>query len=420
MGNKSLATAHHDRQTGGMLSRGLLLPSVAICAFASAPRAHALGIRILQQDSEATARGEAFTATADRPSAIYYNPAGITQLEGDHLQLGTYSIITKPTYRSPLTGEVADMRDRLQSAAQIYYTHPLAAGRAAIGLGIYSPYGLGSEWSDDSPFRSFATKTQLQYVCINPVVAIRVADGLTVAAGLTVNYGHADLRRGILVSGDEFRIDAEGWSLGYTAGLLWQPAPRHSFGVTYRSASSMTFHGDAFVKSQIALPFGNERTRFDFDFPQHVMFGYSFRPSQDWNLEFDADWTDWRDVGTVRFQLASGDLLQTFNWRSAWTYKFGVTRKFANGVAVSAGYLYGKSATPDSHFNPAIPDIDLHVFSLGMTYRTERWDLGATFNLGYGPTTQVSGSQRSATGQSADGEYGFMGYGLSLMAGYRF
>ncbi|MEO6741218.1 MAG: outer membrane protein transport protein [Chthoniobacteraceae bacterium] len=403
-----------------MSPRGLLVPVLLIFAFAPAPRAHALGIRVLHQDSEATARGEAFTATADRPSAIYYNPAGIIQLEGDHLQLGTYHIDINVTHRAPVTGQLTETPDRLQSLAQLYYTHSLASGRAAIGLGIYSPYGFASEWPDSSPFRSYATKSQLQFLCINPVAAVRVADGLTVAAGLTVNYGHADLRRGIIVPGDEFRVDAEGWSCGFTAGVLWQPAPRHSFGAMYRSASTMTFEGDSHVRSQIPLPLASGPARFDFNFPQHVMFGYSFRPNKDWNIEVNADWTDWRDVGTVRFELASGDLFQTFNWQSAWTYKVGATRKFANGMALSAGYFFGQSATPDRNFNPAVPNIDLHVFSLGMTYRNERWDLGVTYNLGYGPTTRVRGSQPSASGQSADGEYSFIGHGLSLAVGYRF
>ncbi|MHB8523020.1 MAG: hypothetical protein ACYDH9_20000 [Limisphaerales bacterium] len=46
--------------------------------------AYGLGIRIADQDAEATARGNAFAATADNPSAIYYNPAGITQLDGQY------------------------------------------------------------------------------------------------------------------------------------------------------------------------------------------------------------------------------------------------------------------------------------------------------------------------------------------------
>ncbi len=403
-----------------MSTRGLLVVLPAICSLFCTPRVQALGIRVLHQDPEATARGEAFTATADRPSAIYYNPAGITQLEGSQLQLGTYHIMVNATHRAPGTGEFSDTPDRVQTIAQIFYTRTLAIAQATVGLGIYSPYGLGSQWPDESPFRTYATKSQLQFVSINPVIAFKLRGNLSVAAGLTANYGHADLRRGIAFPGDELRVDAEGWSYGFTAGLLWQPAPEHSFGLMYRSASHMNFEGSAHVQSDIPLPLRNGRASFEFDFPQHVMFGYSFRPTINWNLEFNADWTDWEDVGAVRFRLPSGDATQIFDWRSAWTYKVGATLKFANGFSVSAGYFFGESATPDRNFNPAIPNIDLHVFSLGFTYRTEQWSLGLTYNLGYGPETEVRGSQPSLAGQSADGKYDFIGHGLSFAAGWQF
>ena len=52
----------------------------------------ALGIRLPDQDAFATARGNAFVATANDPSAIYYNPAGITQLDGSNVSLGMYGI----------------------------------------------------------------------------------------------------------------------------------------------------------------------------------------------------------------------------------------------------------------------------------------------------------------------------------------
>lgn len=49
---------------------------------------HGSGVRIAQQDAAAVAQGNAFVATADNPSAIYYNPAGITQLEGQNFRSG--------------------------------------------------------------------------------------------------------------------------------------------------------------------------------------------------------------------------------------------------------------------------------------------------------------------------------------------
>ena len=59
------------------------------------------GFRLVDQDAFATARGGAFVATADNASAVYYNPAGLTQLEGVNFRGGVYGIYLDPTYRPP-------------------------------------------------------------------------------------------------------------------------------------------------------------------------------------------------------------------------------------------------------------------------------------------------------------------------------
>lgn len=399
-----------------------LLLAIASFLAASPPAVQALGIRILHQDPDATARGEAFTATADKPSAIYYNPAGITQLEGDNLQLGAYGIAINVDHRAPGTRQFSDTPDRFQSIAQLFYTRTLAMARATVGFGVYSPYGLGTEWPDESPFRSYATKSKLVYLCLNPVAAIKLTDSLSLAGGFTANYGHADLRRGVLVPGDEFRFDGNGWSYGFTAGILWQPANEHSFGITYRSRSIMDFDGSVRVNSRtpFLFPSSREHASLEFDFPQHIMFGYSYRPAPGWNFEADVDWTDWQDVGTLHIRKDSGDLFQTFDWRSRFTYKVGATHAFSNRLALSAGYFYGESATPDRNFNPSVPNLTLHVFSIGGSYRSESWDIGLTYNVGYGPKRTVTGSTPTAVGESADGDYTFIGHGLSFAVSRRF
>ena len=50
----------------------------------------ALGFRNPDQGARATGQGEAFVAQADDASAIYYNPAGLTQQKGTELTSGSY------------------------------------------------------------------------------------------------------------------------------------------------------------------------------------------------------------------------------------------------------------------------------------------------------------------------------------------
>src|SRR5436190_749550 len=84
------------------LTRSLLPALLAILALCEPQDTFALGARIPNQDASAIARGNAFVATADNPSAMYYNPAGITQLEGHNFQLGALTYMNiYVDYESP-------------------------------------------------------------------------------------------------------------------------------------------------------------------------------------------------------------------------------------------------------------------------------------------------------------------------------
>ena len=83
----------------------------------------ASGFRLPDQDAFATGRGEAFVATADNASAIFYNPAGISQLEGNNLRAGIYAIYLDPSYKSPVNGQTYDNQLKYHAIPQFFYTY---------------------------------------------------------------------------------------------------------------------------------------------------------------------------------------------------------------------------------------------------------------------------------------------------------
>src|ERR1035441_2381078 len=103
----------------------------------------ATGFRLPDQDAFATSRGEAFVATADNPSAIFYNPAGISQLEGNNLRAGIYAIYLDPSYKSPANGQTYDNQLKYHAIPQFFYTYGRTNWPVSFGLGSYSPFGLG-------------------------------------------------------------------------------------------------------------------------------------------------------------------------------------------------------------------------------------------------------------------------------------
>src|ERR1035441_5370512 len=105
----------------------------------------AAGFRLPDQDAFATGRGEAFVATADNPSAIFYNPAGISQFEGNNLRAGIYAIYLDPSYKSPANGQAYDNELKYHAIPQFFYTYGRTNWSVSFGLGSYSPFGLRSE-----------------------------------------------------------------------------------------------------------------------------------------------------------------------------------------------------------------------------------------------------------------------------------
>ena len=411
----------------------------AIILSCSALKVPATGFRLPDQDAFATARGEAFVATADNPSAIYYNPAGITQLRGHNLRGGIYGIYLNPNFSSP-SGGTFHNENQLHAIPQLFYTYGPETFPLSFGLGLYSPYGLSTKWPQDTGFRTVGTEASLTYFTFNPVVALKVLPNLSIGAGITVNYADVKLEQGLLWPNqpyDNFEFKGNGWDVGYNLGVLWQPHEKVSIGASFRSTTAVNLQGHTKYYNNVAFPPGVEAVPAfpeqrvnaggSFPFPLNAIFGISYRPTPRWNFEFNADYTDWSSLGTLTIQQAAPfppllpqNIPLTFNWQPSWYYEFGATRYLANGWSVSAGYIYNENSVPDAHYSPLVADLDRHFWSLGTGFKGERFDFYIAYQFGYGPTRTVTGSAPSATGQTADGRYEFFSHAVLLTAGWHF
>jgi long-chain fatty acid transport protein len=413
---------------------------VVALALGGALSARAGAFRLPDQDAFATARGEAFAATADNPSAIYYNPAGIAQLDGSNFRGGIYGIYLDPHYESP-GGQDSVNDDPLHAVPQLFYTYGKQGFPLSFGFGVYSPYGLGLKWPQDTGFRTIGTQSQLTYITLNPVVAWKVLPSLSIGAGLTANYSDVDLREGLVWPNegyDRFMFEGDGWDIGYNLGVLWKPYKKVALGASFRSPTTVGLGGHTEYYNAVPFPsastpivpaFPNQRVgaEADFPFPLNAIFGISYRPTEKWNLEFDADYTDWSAVGTVNVQQSAGfapllprNIPVVLDWQPSWFYEFGATRYLGGGWRVSAGYIYNENSIPDAHYTPLVADEDKHFLSLGIGRRGKRFDFDVAYQFGYGPTRTVSGSAPSAIGQTADGSYEYFSHAILLTAGLHF
>src|SRR5436309_3532187 len=236
--------------------------------------ARAVGFRLPNQDPEGIARGNAFAATADNPSAIYYNPAGITQLEGQQAQAGIYVISADTKYTSP-SGATAETDSDFQTVPQLHYVNSLKDLPLSFGLGVYAPYGLALDWHNNNPFRTLAQRGKLLYATVNPVIAWRINPTLSIAIGPTINYSKVDFRRGVgFTPDDQLKVTGDGWDYGFNAGLLWKPHPKWSFGLNYHSATEIEYDGDSEATPSPPYP-ATTSTKGSLQFPQFVAGGIS-------------------------------------------------------------------------------------------------------------------------------------------------
>jgi len=422
------------------------MKSILRHAFITAPLwsslAYGLGIRIPDQDTAATSRGNAFAATADNPSAVYYNPAGISQIVGQEVSVGSYIINLHSYYTSP-AGNDSETKSKVAVVPEVFYAGSFKDFPISVGIGFYSPYGLGLEWPDNDTFR--ALRGEIQYFTLNPVVSWKILDTLSVAIGPTLNYGKTDFRQTFYpnipfipgVPGGQIRFKGDDTDVGFNGGILWHPVPKHSFGFSYFSATTMNFKGDASLTGlsgapgPFAVPDIREDASAQFKFPQHMVAGWSYRPTEKWNFEVNVDWTDWNTLNTVTLKSgpALGNTALPFNWNSSFFYEFGVTRHFENNWDLSAGYIYSENSVPDATFTALVPDSNRHIFSIGIGRRYEHFSWNAGYQLAWGPEREVSTSSNLVfpqplpalgIGSSANGRYSFLSHALSLNVRYLF
>ncbi len=158
------------------------------------PGLQANGFYIPVQDPFATSRGNAFVASADRPSAVYYNPAGLTQLDSFAAHAGVYGVRLGIEAETAIDGGRHENDAEFIPVPQVYLGGPVS-DRLAAGVGLNAPFGLRTDWGPATPFSVVATETDLTYATAWGVLAYELTDQLSIGGGIGVTYADGTLKR---------------------------------------------------------------------------------------------------------------------------------------------------------------------------------------------------------------------------------
>jgi long-chain fatty acid transport protein len=371
-----------------------------------------LGLRAFNQDAFATGRGSAVVATADNPSAVYYNPAGISQLEGVQLRGGLYGIYIDDQYRD-FNGTRYDTESNIGLLPQVYGTWSIKDSPFTVGLGLYCPYGLSLEWPETAPFGAVGQRGTMKYITIEPELSWKICNTLSLGAGPTFNisqisfYTQQPPQPPYVPGPYELRFKGDDFAVGATVGLLWTPHPKHALGFSYRSPTTMNYDGN-WTALGSTMP-----AQAQIRFPQNFIVGYSFRPTPRWNLEFDVDWTDWSSK-TITLNPPQMNP-QYLNWQSSLVFEWGATYYFDKGFRASGGFIYSQNSVPSSSFNPVIPDSDRYVFTVGFGQAGKHFTWDLAYQFGYGPSRTIN-----TFDFLGGGSYTYYSHDFSISVGYKF
>jgi long-chain fatty acid transport protein len=408
--------------------------------------AFASGFALFEQGAKATAMGGAFAATADDPSAIFYNVAGIAQLRQTQVLAGGTLINFSNSFtgspNDPLTsGTKGQYRNHTFVPPNAYVVIPFQ-NNVTFGIGVFSPFGLRTNW--DSPWvgRFISTDANVKTVSVQPSVAWRSDDGgINVGLGIEYRRSHIVLARnngtispftGRIVDVANVHLDSD-WdsAVGYNVGVLFKsPDNQWRFGASYRSKMSIDYKGDAtftqiptgnpqldaVVKSQLPP---NQRITTSIDYPSTEIYGLATSAVPNWDIEGDVTHTRWTSFKTLDVAFATtpaNDLHRPQNWGNSFSYRLGGNRKVTPRWDVRLGALYDQTPQPTYGVGPLLPDSDRIGATLGVGYHNGPWVVDATeFALHF--------KKRDTNGTNADGFNGLYKTDANLISinlGYKF
>ncbi len=396
------------------------LLSAAVMLLPMGP-AHAGGFILNEMSAASVGNAHAGgAAAAEDISTIYFNPAGLMRLPGRQFLIAGSAI--RPSSRFENRGSVSAVGTPLLGGnggdagswafvPALYYAMDLVPG-LRFGIGLQSPFGLKTDYDAGWVGRYQALKSELQSVNINPTLAYRLNEQISLGAGISLQYVNVELSRavdfgsicvgslgpaacapsGFLPQARDGTATVKGndWGYGFNLGILFQPQENLRFGIAYRSSIKHDIEGDARFARPAGLPaplaaaptFADTGARASLDLPESLnVSGYMDIDSK-WSVMADINWVRWNRFRELRVQFDNGapDSVTPENWRNTVRVSAAVNYRYNDTWKLRAGVAYDQTPVVSEFRTARIPDADRTWLAFGAQYKPTRQD---TWDFGY-------------------------------------
>jgi long-chain fatty acid transport protein len=371
----------------------------------------------------------AVSASTTEPAAVWYNPAALVFMPGYQVSISGVGYIGNVTFKPLGGGERIEADPTVQVVPGLFATGRLSE-RVALGLGVYVPFGLGLRWSDDWIGRVYGIESTITTLDINPVVAVKLLDNLSLAAGLDIMKSAVDMTNGLPTSAeDTVRIGGDGWGIGANVGLLYRLIPDQlHLAATYRSRVKLNYSGEAHF--EIAEPVFSSQL-FDqggdakITLPDIIVLGAMVRPHRTVRIGLDAYIILWStyDKVPIDFEDPNTPDSGTYpNYRNILDMRLGAEWATPlDGFKIRGGIAYQQNPSPKTGLSPTLPDADGPSFSIGVGYQMKYIGFDLSYLLAlYRPSDARQSDDLSTPPQSPEGSYRTVAHLIGLTATGRF
>lgn len=352
-------------------------------------------------------------ALAEDATTIFFNPAGLTRLEGRQLSMVATGVGSSMSFSnfdstsaipsiSPTGGDGGNVGNWAFVPAAFYAMK--LAPRLVFGMGLNAPFGLKTEYDNDWVGRYHAIKSELVTISMTPAVALKVHDGLSLGVGFITEWAKAELTKaidfgaacfdsafgpaactsaGILPQTKDGRAKVEGedWGFGFSLGALVQVVPSTRVGVAYRSKITHVISGTATFRNPVLPgPFAqltstpvtsNNAAKASLTLPETLSISSVTQITPKWSLLGDVTWTNWSRFDELRIRFSNGapDSVTKENWHDTIRLAGAVNYQASGIWKLRLGVAYDQTPVKDKFRTPRIPDEDRVWLSCGTNVR---------------------------------------------------
>jgi long-chain fatty acid transport protein len=348
--------------------------------------------------------GAGGAAIADDATTVFTNPAGMTRLSGSQWLVATQFFMptinfhngtaTKDAAGVPISGGDGGNAGVFVTSPSFYYVNSLSK-QWFFGFGINSPFGLAVDYNDDWVGRYKVTNAEIKTINLNPSIAFKVNDALSIGGGLNLQYAQYEFNSaldlgalmGVPQSADgQIKLDGDDWGWGFNFGLLWTLDASNRVGIAYRSKIKYNIQGDAdfTTPNNLFQPlFTDTKFNIPITVPEHISFSFHHQLNPRLAVMSDVTYTRWSRYKQLQVNYDNPnqpDTVVSNNWHNTWRIAMGLDYTYSKPWSFQFGVAVDQSPIPDETFNPSVPSNDQGWFSLGTQYRySDTLSLGVSY-----------------------------------------